>query len=81
MSRVGSLGQANCQLRSTLELLNAWFPAGTSHAYSLAIPNDPALVNLHVFTQSALLTLPSLTDQRLSRERTPADERAERRFH
>jgi hypothetical protein len=55
-------GQANCQLRSALDVLTAWLPAGTSHAYSLAIPNDPALVNLHVFTQSALLTLPSLAE-------------------
>jgi hypothetical protein len=52
---LGFLGAPGCGARASLDLLNAWIVAGTSHAYSLAIPNDPALVNFHVFTQSAVL--------------------------
>jgi hypothetical protein len=52
---LGFLGAPGCGARASLDFLNAWIVAGTSHAYSLAVPNDPALVNFHVFTQSAVL--------------------------
>lgn len=48
------LGMPGCGLRSSLDVLNAWLPLGGTHAYSLTIPADPALVNLHVYTSSAV---------------------------
>jgi len=55
------LGQSGCQLRASLDLLNAWFVAGNTHSYSFAVPNSPALVNFHLFTQSAVLQAPGLS--------------------
>ena len=50
------LGQLNCQLRSTLDvILGPWIAAGANHSYSLTLPGGvPSLVNFHVFTQSAV---------------------------
>ncbi len=52
---LGFLGGPGCGLRATLDVLNAWLVAGASHAYALAVPNDPALVNLHVYSQAVVL--------------------------
>jgi hypothetical protein len=49
------IGMPGCGLRSTLDLLNAWVVAGSTHPYGLAIPNNPGLVGFHVFTTSAVL--------------------------
>jgi hypothetical protein len=51
---LGFLGAPGCGARASLDLLNAWLVAGSTHSYTLAVPNDPALVNFHVFTQSAV---------------------------
>lgn len=56
------LGQNGCQLRSTLDAVIAYVSTGTTHAYGFAIPNNPALINFHLFTQSAVLNLPSLAN-------------------
>jgi hypothetical protein len=51
---LGFLGAPGCGARASLDVLSAWLVAGATHGYSLAIPNDPALVNFHVFTQSVV---------------------------
>ncbi len=48
------LGLPGCGLRASLDFLQAWVVTGTSHAYSLPVPNSAALVNFHVFTNSAV---------------------------
>lgn len=52
---LGFLGAPGCGSRASLDYLNAWLVAGSTHAYSLAIPNNPALLTMHVFTQAAVL--------------------------
>lgn len=54
------LGQSGCQLRASLDVLNAWLPAGSTHSYSFAIPNLPSALSLIVYTQSAGLQFPNL---------------------
>lgn len=51
---LGFLGMPGCGLRATLDSLNGYLPAGASHAYSLAIPANPALVGQNFFTTSAM---------------------------
>ena len=51
---LGFLGMPTCGLRASLDLLQPWLVAGTAHAHAFAVPNDPALINLHVFTTSAV---------------------------
>jgi hypothetical protein len=52
---LGFLGAPGCGARASLDFLNAWIVSGTTHTYSLAIPANAALLNFHVFTQSAVL--------------------------
>jgi hypothetical protein len=54
------LGMPGCGLRASLDLLNAWLVAGATHNYSLAIPNSPALINVHVYTTSAVFQTPAV---------------------
>jgi len=49
-----------CGLRSTLESLNAYIPAGATHAYSLPIPVDPVLVGMNIFSTAAMYTIPAM---------------------
>jgi len=49
------LGAPGCCLRTTLDLLNLWVSAGATHSYTFAVPSTPSLVNMHVFTQAAVL--------------------------
>ena len=49
------IGLPGCGLRASLDVLSAWPVAGSSHAFGLAVPNNPALVNFHVFVTSAVL--------------------------
>ncbi|MFN6146688.1 MAG: hypothetical protein ACK5AL_10045 [Planctomycetota bacterium] len=53
------LGAPGCGLRASLDVLNAWFPSGATHAYSLPIPNNPALIGVQLFTQSAAFQVPA----------------------
>ncbi len=52
------LGAPTCGLRASLDVMNAWLVAGSSHAYSLAIPNHTALLGLQVYTTNAVLQNP-----------------------
>jgi hypothetical protein len=53
---LGFLGAPGCGSRASLDVLNVWLVGGqVTHAYSLAIPSNPALLNLHVFTQAVAL--------------------------
>jgi hypothetical protein len=53
------LGAPGCGLRASLDVLNAWFPTGPTHAYSLPIPSNPALVGFQLFSQSAAFQFPA----------------------
>jgi len=52
---LGFLGAPGCSARASLDLLGAWIVTGSTHGYSLQIPNNPALIDFHVFTQSVVL--------------------------
>jgi hypothetical protein len=52
------LGAPGCGLRATLDVTNAWFVAGATHTYSLAIPSNPALLNFNLYTTSAVFQVP-----------------------
>jgi len=55
------LGMPGCQLRSTLDVMNAWPVLGTTHNYSFAVPALPtSLIGLQLFTQSAVFQVPPL---------------------
>ncbi len=55
---LGFLGLPGCGLRSSLELLSSYLVAGSSHAYSLPIPNVPTLVGIDLFTTAAVFQAP-----------------------
>ena len=57
---MGFLGMPTCQLRATLDVLNTWLVSGPTHNYGLAVPANPSLLNLHVFTQSAVFQVPQV---------------------
>jgi hypothetical protein len=54
LNDLGFLGMPTCGLRASLDVLNAWLPAGSSHTYSLSVPNNVALLGFQVFTTSAV---------------------------
>jgi hypothetical protein len=56
------LAKPGCQLHASLDVVNAWFSAGLTHNYSLAIPSSPSLNNFTVYTQSACLGNGLMTD-------------------
>lgn len=56
------LGKPGCQLRSSLDLVNAWFSAGSTHNYALTIPPSPSLNDVLIYTQSAILGNGQLSD-------------------
>ncbi|MBL8754076.1 MAG: hypothetical protein JNK15_12320 [Planctomycetes bacterium] len=47
------IGAPGCGLRANLDLLNAAVVAAPTHAWSFAIPNNIALLNLHLYASSA----------------------------
>jgi hypothetical protein len=49
------IGMPGCGLRANLDLLNAAFVAGPTHAWGFGIPNNVALLNLHLYASSAAL--------------------------
>ncbi|MCU0865792.1 MAG: hypothetical protein MUC36_18560 [Planctomycetes bacterium] len=50
------LGAPGCGLRANLDVLNPWISiGGTTHAYSLSVPNSPGLLGSTFFLQSAML--------------------------
>jgi hypothetical protein len=52
------LGMPGCGLRSSLDVVNTFPVAGSSHAYSLLIPSTPSLVGMSVFTTGAVFLDP-----------------------
>jgi len=54
------LGAPGCGLRASLDVTNAWFVTGATHAYSLPIPSNPALLNLNLYTTSAVFQFPAV---------------------
>ncbi|HEX6812917.1 MAG TPA: hypothetical protein VF384_14935 [Planctomycetota bacterium] len=53
------IGMPGCGLRATLDVMNVYLPAGSTHNYSLPIPNVPAFVGTNVFTTSVMFVLPA----------------------
>ncbi|HZN38599.1 MAG TPA: hypothetical protein VFD82_07335 [Planctomycetota bacterium] len=51
------IGMPGCGLRSSLDVLNAYVGAGP-HSYSLAIPSNPSLVGVHIYTTAASFQIP-----------------------
>ena len=54
------LGAPGCGLRSSIDSTSGWFVAGGTHNYSLAIPNNPTLLNFNVYTTSAVFQVPQI---------------------
>ncbi|HZN41321.1 MAG TPA: hypothetical protein VFD82_21115 [Planctomycetota bacterium] len=53
------LGMPGCQLRTTLDVMNAWIVGGPTHNYSFAVPALPlSLVGFQLFTQSLVFQVP-----------------------
>jgi hypothetical protein len=52
------LGAPGCGLRSSIDSTSTWLVTGPTHAYSLAIPNAPSLLNLNLYTTSSVWELP-----------------------
>jgi hypothetical protein len=52
-------GAPGCGLRASPDVLLAWPAAGSVHAFGLAIPNNPAVVNLHVYATSFVFQSPA----------------------
>lgn len=53
------LGMPGCGLRSTLDAMGVYLPAGPTHNYLLPIPAVPAFVGTNVFTTSAMFVFPA----------------------
>ena len=53
------LGLPGCGLRSTLDAMNVYLPAGSTHAYGLPIPAVPAFVGLNLYSTSVMWVLPA----------------------
>ncbi|HEU4418946.1 MAG TPA: hypothetical protein VFT55_08405 [Planctomycetota bacterium] len=51
------IGMPGCGLRASLDVLNAYVGAGP-HSYSLAIPGNPSLVGVHLYTTAASFQIP-----------------------
>jgi hypothetical protein len=52
---LGFMGAPGCSQRAALDVVNVWIVTGGAHGYALTVPNDPTLVNVHVFTMAAVL--------------------------
>lgn len=53
------LGLPGCGLRASLDSLSAYLPTGATHNFVLAIPNDPTLTGLAIYSTSAMYVLPA----------------------
>ena len=54
------LGAPGCGLRASLDVTSTWFVGGATHGYSLTIPSSASLLNVHVFTTSAVFLNPPI---------------------
>ena len=52
------LGAPGCGLRASLDVTSTWLVSGPTHSYSLSIPSSASLLNLHVYTTSAVFLSP-----------------------
>ena len=54
------LALPGCGLFASLDLLNPYLPSGATHAWGLAIPNNSALIGVHLHASAAMWTIPPL---------------------
>ena len=54
------LGAPTCGLRASIDVTLGWAVAGPTHGYALPIPNAPALVNVNLYTTSAVFQAPAV---------------------
>ena len=52
------LGMPTCGLRASLDVLDVWFVAGSTHARSFPVPNFLPLLNVNVYATSAVFQNP-----------------------
>jgi hypothetical protein len=52
---LGFLGAPGCGSRASLDVMSAWLVSGSTHPYTLPLPNDPAIIGVHVYTQALVL--------------------------
>lgn len=50
-----AMGAPGCGQRASLDALTVWLVAGSTHNWSVAVPNNPVLVHLRVFAMSIVL--------------------------
>ena len=55
---LSGIGMPGCGLRASPDVFNVFPVTGPTHAFGLAVPNDPLLLNAHVFATSAVFQLP-----------------------
>jgi hypothetical protein len=55
---LATLGAPGCGLRATLDAVLAWTPTSATHGYGLPLPNNLALLGVHVHTTSAVFQVP-----------------------
>lgn len=48
------LGMPHCGIHASLDVLSPWPAFGASHSFAIGIPANPALVNFHLFTTTAV---------------------------
>src|SRR5690606_10091659 len=54
------LGMPGCGLRANLDSLNAFLVGGSTHTWSLPIPNNPVFSGVNLYATSAVYTVPAL---------------------
>jgi hypothetical protein len=55
------LGAPGCGLRASLDYTGGWLVSPTAgHTFVLPIPNNPTLLNVHVYTTSAVFQVPTV---------------------
>jgi hypothetical protein len=54
------LGLPTCGLYSSLDLVSAWGVPGVTRSWNLALPNNPVLVNVHLFLSNAIFQVPPI---------------------
>ena len=60
LNDLGFLGAPGCGLRASTDVTNAWFVSGSTHAYSILLPANPALLNFNLYTTSAVFQAPAV---------------------
>lgn len=55
---LGFIGLPGCGLRSALDVMNVYLPAGATHTWFVSLPNNPTLTGLSLYTTSAMFLNP-----------------------